>query len=85
HPNIVTALKAFTTNSGFYIVLEHMPLFFEPIVRSPAYPDARQLAQIITGVTYLVVKGFEYGSFTCSNILLNTDGDVKIGRQDVLI
>ncbi|KAH6703064.1 kinase-like domain-containing protein [Leptodontidium sp. MPI-SDFR-AT-0119] len=86
HPNIVTALEAFTTDSGLYIVLEHMPLSLEPIVRSPAYPDARQLAailgQIITGVAYIAAEGFEHGSLTCSNILLNTDGDVKIANQE---
>ena len=47
HRNIVTALEAFTTDSGLYIVFEHMPLSLERIVRSPAYPDERQLAAIL--------------------------------------
>ncbi|KAH9211178.1 hypothetical protein DL95DRAFT_306561, partial [Leptodontidium sp. 2 PMI_412] len=34
------------------------------------------------GVAYLTAEGFEHGSLTCSNILLNTDGDVKIGDQE---
>jgi hypothetical protein len=39
HRNLVTALKAFTTANGLYIVLEHMPLSLEQIVKSPAYPN----------------------------------------------
>jgi serine/threonine protein kinase len=52
HQNIVTALEAFTTDNGLYIVLEYMPLSLEPIVRSPAYPDERQLAAILGQVSY---------------------------------
>jgi serine/threonine protein kinase len=52
HRNIVTALEAFTTNNGLYIVLEHMPLSLERIVRSPAYPDEQQLAAILRQVSY---------------------------------
>jgi hypothetical protein len=52
HRNIVTALEAFTTDSGLYIILEHMPLSLEWIVRSPAYPDERQLAAILGQVGF---------------------------------
>jgi hypothetical protein len=52
HPNIVTALEAFTTDNGLYIVLEHMPVSLERIVRSPAYPDERQLAAILGQVSF---------------------------------
>ncbi|KAH7305373.1 kinase-like domain-containing protein [Rhexocercosporidium sp. MPI-PUGE-AT-0058] len=86
HQNIVTALEAFTTDDSLYIVVEHMPISLEQIVRSPAYPNERQLAailsQVVTGVAYLATEGFEHGSLTCSNILLNTDGDVKIANQE---
>ncbi|KAH7330038.1 hypothetical protein BKA65DRAFT_527718 [Rhexocercosporidium sp. MPI-PUGE-AT-0058] len=86
-------VRAFVTQAAektlhVYRQLQHpnIPLSLEPIVRSPAYPDARQLAailgQIITGVAYLAAEGFEHGSLTCSNILLNTDGDVKIANQE---
>jgi hypothetical protein len=51
HRNIVTALEAFTTDSRLYIVLEHMPLSLEQIVRSPAYPNERQLAAILGQVS----------------------------------
>jgi hypothetical protein len=52
HRNIVTALEAFTTDNGLYIVLEYMPLSLERIVRSPAYPDERQLAAILGQVSF---------------------------------
>lgn len=52
HRNIVTALEAFTTDNGLYIVLEHMPLSLEQIVGSPAYPDERQLAAILGPVGF---------------------------------
>jgi hypothetical protein len=52
HRNIVAALEAFTTDNGLYIVLEHMPLALERIVRSPAYPDERQLAAILGQISF---------------------------------
>ncbi|KAF8855967.1 kinase-like protein [Acephala macrosclerotiorum] len=86
HRNLVSALEAFTIDDGLYIVLEHMPISLERIVRSPAYPDERQLAailgQVVTGMAYLTAEGFEHWSLTCSNILLNMDGDVKIANQE---
>jgi hypothetical protein len=51
--NIITALKAFTTDSSLYIILEYMPLSLERIVKSPAYPNERQLAAILGQVKLL--------------------------------
>jgi hypothetical protein len=51
HRNILTALEAFTTDHGLYIILEHMPLSLERITRSPAYSDERQLAAILGQVS----------------------------------
>jgi hypothetical protein len=34
----------------------------------------------MTGVAYLIAEGFEHESLTCLSILLNMDGDVKIGK-----
>ena len=52
HRNIVTALEAFTTDNGLYIVFEYMPVSLERIVSSPAYPDERQLAAILGQVSF---------------------------------
>lgn len=54
HRNIVTALEAFTTNDGLYVVLEYMAVSLDHIVRSPAYPDERQLAAILGQVSPLI-------------------------------
>ena len=54
HRNIVIALEAFTCNHGLYIILEHMPLSLEQIIRSPAYPNERQLAAILGQVSFRI-------------------------------
>ena len=54
HRNIVAALDAFTTDDGLYVVLEYMPISLEQIVKSPAYPDERQLAAILGQVSSLI-------------------------------
>jgi serine/threonine protein kinase len=51
HHNIVTALDAFTTDDGLYVVLEPMSISLERIVKSPAYPNERQLAAILGQVS----------------------------------
>ena len=47
HQNIVTAIKAFTTDNGLYIVLEYIPVSLKRIIRSLAYPNERELAAIL--------------------------------------
>lgn len=46
----VEALDAFTTETSFYIVLEHMPISLDQIVESAKYPTERQLAAILIQV-----------------------------------
>lgn len=52
HRNITHVLDAFATDNGLYVVLEHMPVSLEWIVRSPAYPDERQLAAFLGQVSF---------------------------------
>lgn len=52
--NIVAALDAFITDDGLYVVLEYMHVSLEQIVRSPAYPDERELAAILGQVSSLI-------------------------------
>ena len=52
HQNIVTALDAFATDDGLYVVLERMPVSLEQVVASPAYPNEHQLAAIIGQVHF---------------------------------
>lgn len=53
HANIVEALDAFTTETSFYIVLEHMPISLDQIVESAKYPTEGQLAAILVQVRHL--------------------------------
>ncbi|KFZ18316.1 hypothetical protein V501_01287 [Pseudogymnoascus sp. VKM F-4519 (FW-2642)] len=85
HANIVEALDAFTTETSFFIVLEHMPLSIDQIVQCAKYPTEKQLAailkQILDGLVFLEREGLEHGSLDCSNVVLSTEGDVKIANQ----
>jgi serine/threonine protein kinase len=46
--------------------------------------DSIDIFQILNGLHYLVEAGFEHTSLTSSNILLGSDGIVKIGRSSHL-
>ena len=39
----------------------------------------------MAGLAYLAAEGYEHGSLTCSNILLNTDSNIKIGGYIVRV
>ena len=47
HPNTVTALEAFSTESVLYVVYEEMHLPLENIVRSTAFPSSKEIATIM--------------------------------------
>ena len=37
--------------------------------------------QVVTSMAYLALEGFKHRFFTCLNILLNTDSNVKINKE----
>jgi hypothetical protein len=47
HRNIFAALDAFTSDDELYVVLGYISVSLKQIVRSPAYPNERQLAAIL--------------------------------------
>lgn len=49
--------------------------------RKQGVSDSIDILQILNGLNYLVEAGFEHTSLTSSNILLGSDGIVKIGRS----
>lgn len=51
HESFVAALEAFTTGEHLYIVLEHMPITLDHIVKSPPYPSETQLVAILAPVS----------------------------------
>ncbi|KAL5353547.1 hypothetical protein ACLOAV_001584 [Pseudogymnoascus australis] len=53
HANMVEAFDAFTTETSFFIVLEHMPLSLDQIVQCAKYPTEKQLAAILKQVRHI--------------------------------
>jgi hypothetical protein len=51
HDSFVAALEAFTTGEHLYIVLEHMPITLDHIVKSPPYPSETQLVALLAPVS----------------------------------
>ncbi|KAK5221489.1 hypothetical protein LTR47_010947, partial [Exophiala xenobiotica] len=51
HCNIVIAQDALMTDDDLYIVLKPMSISLEEVVRSPAYPDRRQLTAILEQIS----------------------------------
>jgi hypothetical protein len=56
HANIVEALGAFTTETSFFIVLEHMPISLDQIVECAKYPTEGQLAAILVQVSRIQLR-----------------------------
>ncbi|KAH7111053.1 kinase-like domain-containing protein [Dendryphion nanum] len=85
HPNFVSAFDAFRFEQSLYIVFEHMPISLQHVAGNPYINELRLasiLGQILEGLAYLETKGLEHGSLTCSNVLINLDGYVKIADQE---
>ena len=41
--------------------------------------------QVAEGLKYLASKGLRHGSLTCSKVLLNAEGVVKIGTTQITL
>ena len=48
---IFAAIEVFMTQETLYVVLEHLPISLEQMVKSPAYPNELQLAAIVGQVS----------------------------------
>ncbi|KAI5465183.1 kinase-like domain-containing protein, partial [Mariannaea sp. PMI_226] len=87
HLNIVRVLDAFVTNQFLYLVFEDMRLSLEHLVVSPAYPTSLQLGtilgQVLDGLNFIQGEGYGHGSLNCGNILINDQGCVKVGGQEL--
>ncbi|KAK8038369.1 serine/threonine protein kinase [Apiospora phragmitis] len=87
HSNIVAALEVFRTPETLFIVFEEMDFTLEHIAKSVTRPSETQLAailgQILDGLIYLQNQGFEHSSLAYKNILIDADGEVKIGKSYV--
>ncbi len=80
HKNFVTAHEVYR-NDDYYVVFEHMHLSLQEIVANPYLNDARLAAivgQILVALAYLEDKGLQHGLLTCSQILVHSNGTVKL-------
>ena len=81
HPNFVTAHEVYRRNDDYYIVMEHMHLSLQETVANPYLDDSRLAAivgRILEALAYLEEKGLQHGQLTCSQILLHSNGSLKL-------
>ncbi|KFZ24055.1 hypothetical protein V502_01467 [Pseudogymnoascus sp. VKM F-4520 (FW-2644)] len=86
HNNFHDMLECFSYEGAYYAVFEHVPISLAHVAKSPHFLTEVELAailgQILEGLAHLASNGLEHGSLSCSNILLGTDGDIKIAGQE---
>ena len=85
HKNIVTFQQALYHNNVIYIFYEVLDVslaqtFATPLGQLRAYEIAAFCCEILTGIKYIHKKlKIVHGDINTENILLSTDGSVKIG------
>jgi serine/threonine protein kinase len=83
HENVMFVNEWFRVGDAMYALSEDLPLTLEHLVVCDKYLSEIQLAsilaQVLEGLSYLVVAGFEHRSLKSSSILLGFDGTIKIG------
>ncbi|OAQ60866.2 kinase domain-containing protein [Pochonia chlamydosporia 170] len=85
HKNFVPVRNFFSTNGESFIAFEFMPLSLSELAGHPLMDDCRLasiLGQIVDGLVYLDDHCLEHTQLTCSNILVDTAGNVKLWAQE---
>ncbi|KAL4929411.1 uncharacterized protein BDV17DRAFT_281399 [Aspergillus undulatus] len=90
HGNILMAKECYRTKGAMYAHMHDYPLTLEHIVWcGNVYPTHQQLSlivgQILDGLSYLSSAGFEHRSLSCSNILLDLVGNIRIGALEFCV
>ncbi|KFY68144.1 hypothetical protein V496_01264 [Pseudogymnoascus sp. VKM F-4515 (FW-2607)] len=91
--NFLKLLESFTFNGSLYAVFEHelargekLSFCLSHYALLVTYPTELQLAvilrQILDGLEYLASEGLEHGNITCENILISTEGSIRIAGQE---
>lgn len=81
HKNFVTAHEVYRRGDECDVVFEHMHLSLQETVANPYLNDDRLAAIIgrtLEALAYLEDRGLQHGQLTCSQILLDSDGTVKL-------
>ncbi|KAL4960566.1 uncharacterized protein BDV14DRAFT_192866 [Aspergillus stella-maris] len=80
HRNILSTNECYRDDGQIYVLVEDCPITLEHLVTLS--PDQESLGaiihQLLDGLAYLIALGFEHTRLVCSNILLTTNGTVKI-------
>ncbi|KFY81078.1 hypothetical protein V499_00135 [Pseudogymnoascus sp. VKM F-103] len=91
--NFLRFLESFSFEGSQYAVFEHelargekLSICLRHYATLATYPTESQLAvilrQILSGLEYLASIGLEHGEVTCENILISTEGSIKIAGQE---
>ncbi|KAF4242707.1 hypothetical protein CNMCM8980_000329 [Aspergillus fumigatiaffinis] len=84
HENILSAKECYKDGDELFVLVDDLPLTLEHL--ASLHPDQHQVAsvmfQILNGLHHLVEAGFEHTCLTSSNILLGSDGMVKIAALE---
>ncbi|KAH8674846.1 kinase-like domain-containing protein [Tricladium varicosporioides] len=91
-PNFLALQECFSFKGSFYAIFEHeltrneklLTLSHYALIKR--YPTESQLAfilkQVLIGLEYLASKGLEHGAVRCKNILISTDGNIRIAGHE---
>jgi hypothetical protein len=83
HKNVLSVKECFHVEDMIYALSEDLPLTLEHLIACDKYPGEIQLAlilaQVLKGLSYLVIAGFKHWSLKSLSILLGFDGTIKIG------
>ncbi|KAL2802957.1 hypothetical protein BJX63DRAFT_425660 [Aspergillus granulosus] len=84
HNNILAIKECYRSKDVVYAQMHDHPLTLEHIVWcGNIYPTHQQLSsivgQILDGLSYLSSAGFKHTALSCSNILLDLSGNIRIG------
>ncbi|EJP60717.1 uncharacterized protein BBA_10335 [Beauveria bassiana ARSEF 2860] len=85
HNRFVDAKEFLPIDEGYLVSFEFMPLALCEIAGNPLLNDVRLasvVGQIVDGLLYLEQNGLEHSSLTCSNVLVDLFGNVKIWNQE---
>lgn len=91
HKNLVSLADFYTESSSICLVYEYVHLAIPlgglaGIVDFSEADIATVCKEILDGLVYIHSKlGISHGSVDCSNVLLNREGKVQLGRQDLAL
>ncbi|KIM93124.1 hypothetical protein OIDMADRAFT_184853 [Oidiodendron maius Zn] len=93
HESFLAFLECFSHEGFLYAIFEHeikpgvhLPITLSTYALGKRYPTESQLAtilgQILAGLKYLESLGLEHGSLTCRNILISSEGFIRISGHE---